>query len=174
MVLWGLRQAGWVCKHYSSFWQNGYEGENTVVRTRRCSDCCADLTSIPGPMKRDPFAQLFALAKPILSEYAKICYIYNYTNINIWWLLLGQATHHGSNQIPSASSALRPPSWCDGGGSWWNVGHDAAKSFGSEFMVYPWVPVPPKNGRDGRNGLNESSLWCSFIVELVFFIARSS
>ena len=101
-------------------------------------------------------------------------YIYNYTNINIWWLLLGQATHHGSNQIPSASSALRPPSWCDGGGSWWNVGHDAAKSFGSEFMVYPWVPVPPKNGRDGRNGLNESSLWCSFIVELVFFIARSS
>ena len=82
MVLWGLRQAGWVCKHYSSFWQNGYEGENTVVRTRRCSDCCADLTSIPGPMKRDPFAQLFALAKPILSEYAKICYIYIITPIS--------------------------------------------------------------------------------------------
>ena len=60
-------------------------------QSRRRSDCGADVTSIPaGHMKTDPFCKAVCFGQtmfdilvpaPILSEYSKICHIYNYQHL---------------------------------------------------------------------------------------------
>ena len=201
MVLWGLRQAGWVCKHYSIVF------DRTVmkVKIRLCEPgglrtAAQTWLRSQGPWKEIPLHSCLLWLNQFWVNMLRFAiYIYIYTYIYLSTVITPISTFGGCSWVKHPITDLikytlgelrasaSPPSWCDGGGSWWNVGHDAAKSFGSEFMVYPWVilgslmvPVPPiKNGRDGRNGLNESSLWCLFIVGLVFYsfpglIARSS